>query len=499
MTTLPTKILQLARAGNPVRAWGLFGDLGLGDVTDDVRTLTLKGRLLKDLAWRASGEERAGLFRESYKTYLAAYTLKADSYPLINAASLALFSGDAERSGELAQQVLDVIDNDADEGETPFWREATRAEALLLLGEQAKAKAALDAGRKALPEAWEDHARTVEQFTAIIDAKGGDTAWLDQHRPPCSIHFCGLIGLDPGAAELREEIDAVIGRLRPGFAFGALAAGADIMIAEAAVAAGARLFVTLPNSVEEFRTTSVEPFGADWPARFDALIEGAERVDHVAPSACEEENPFALSVDTASLVSMGQAIRNADILSSHAHALTIVAPGEIERMHVRVWRESGRPQHVIETPRAAAASGSGGKANDSSSDVGLCAIVRFEGVRRDTAERVVDELGLSRLALGADEAFVGEPRKCLAAMDAIARREGTIKGALLIDVFSPKQPDPMIVDRTNRLLQAAADGQILTDYQSAMIARVLAGDLRVEEFGELASLSGPISLWSVNP
>jgi len=112
MPTIPTKILQQARAGNPVRAWRLFRELGLDGVSDDIKTLTLKGRLLKDLAWRASGDERSNLFHQASEAYLAAHALRTDSYPLINAAALALFAGDVERSHDLARQTLRLIEND---------------------------------------------------------------------------------------------------------------------------------------------------------------------------------------------------------------------------------------------------------------------------------------------------------------------------------------------------------------------------------------------------
>ncbi len=482
-----------------MRAWGVFGELGLRGVTNDIKVLTLKGRLFKDLAWRTVGEERARLFRDATDAYLAAHALKADSYPLINAAALALFAGEGDRASELARQVLDLIDSNPDEGETPFWREATRAEAHLLLGEQAKAEAALAAGVGKLPEAWEDHARTLEQFAAIIDAQGGDLAWLDRFRPAPSLHFSGLIGLDPDAPGLREEIDAAITSLKPGFGFGALAAGADIMIAEAAVALGARLVVTLPNPIEDFRARSIEPYGADWGKRFDVLIERAERVEHVPPGTGEEDNPFALSIDTASLVSMGQAIRNADILSSHAHALTIVAPGEAERLHVGHWRMSGRPLHRIESTRAFGGGSQTDGSEGSALDICLSAIVCFDGLSAADADVLADRNDLTPQGIGARTGFVGKPKECLAAMESAAKQHGAITGALSIDVFPHQKPGPMIVDRTDRLLQAAERGQFLTDYQSAMIARVLAADIHIEELGELASLSGPISLWSINP
>ena len=47
-----------------------------------------------------------------------------------------------------------------------------------------------------------------------------------------------------------------------GFAYGSLAAGADILWAEALLAVGSEVHVVLPFALEEFVRVSVEPSGA---------------------------------------------------------------------------------------------------------------------------------------------------------------------------------------------------------------------------------------------
>src|SRR5436189_74841 len=73
------------------------------------------------------------------------------------------------------------------EPETPYYRAATEAEALLLLGRREDARDALAAAVAAAPQAWEDHGSTLRQFVAIEAALGGDPAWLDLLRPPVSL------------------------------------------------------------------------------------------------------------------------------------------------------------------------------------------------------------------------------------------------------------------------------------------------------------------------
>ncbi|MEL7216902.1 MAG: tetratricopeptide repeat-containing protein [Pseudomonadota bacterium] len=499
MTSIPAKILSHARAGNPVRAWRLFGELGLLGVSDDIKTLTLKGRLLKDLAWRALGDERSAFMRRASEAYCAAHALKPDSYPLINAAALALFAGDPAQSRELALQVLQLIEGDPDEGETPYWREATRAEALLLLDEPAEADAALSVGIAALPQAWEDHARTIQQFEAIIDAQGGNAEWLDKHRPPCSVHFSGLIGLDPSAEGLRDTIDRTMVELKPGFAFGALAAGADILIAEAACRAGARLHITLPNSIDQFRASSVEPFGADWVARYDTLIEQAERVDQLWPDLEEQGYPLWVAIEMATLVSMGQAIRNADVLSSVAHAVTITAPGEKERAPAELWQASGKPFHWIETARHSLGLSGDASAVKVDDTIAMQGLIKLRGGGAADLENAVRSFDLSRVE-GADEAvFCGSPANCLAAIEHFASVGNDFAGAILVTGGSDLPLLEAQLDQIILLDRAAEAGQFLTNAESAMIALLLKPDLCVEEFGEVTSLRGPIGLWLINP
>src|SRR4051812_48979626 len=58
-------IIALARAGALDHAWYQFSMAGYATRDDDPAALTVKGRLLKDRALRASGEERRRFYLES--------------------------------------------------------------------------------------------------------------------------------------------------------------------------------------------------------------------------------------------------------------------------------------------------------------------------------------------------------------------------------------------------------------------------------------------------
>jgi hypothetical protein len=274
---------------------------------------------------------------------------------LINAATLSLLCGAGDDARALAGETLDRIAANPDEPETPYYRAATRAEALLLLGREGEARIALAEGMAVAPRAWEDHASTLRQFAAILAAQGRDAAWLDTCRPPRSVHFAGHMAFRPNSSptDLSRKVAAVLADWRIGFGYGALAAGADIIVAEALVDRGAALHVVLPGSVEGFAAVSVDPHGSEWRGRFDSVLAAAETVRTVEPAlGPPDETMIALADEIA----MGSALINARLLASEAVQLLVTPDsGEgTEGASVRLresWARTGRRQCVLRAAR----------------------------------------------------------------------------------------------------------------------------------------------------
>lgn len=305
-------IIALARAGALDHAWGQFAAGGYDRNEDDPAALTVKGRLLKDHALRASDEaERRRFYVQSAEAYRRSAALQPGTYPLINAATLSLLSGNRAQAAEVAAEVLERIAREPDEPETPYWRAATEAEALLLLGRGAEARAAVAAAVAAAPRAWEDHASTLRQFLVIQELLGGETAWLDLLRPPRSLAYAAAKadGADPDE-RMAAPPDADVG-----FGFGALAAGLELLIAEALLERGAELHVILPADAESFAARFVDPHGAAWRRRFDAALAAAESVRHVRPL---HRPPDGALVALADRVACGAALLNARRLMGEA-------------------------------------------------------------------------------------------------------------------------------------------------------------------------------------
>ncbi|MBL7439274.1 adenylate cyclase, partial [Escherichia coli] len=87
---------------------------------------------------------------------------------------------------------------------------------------------------------------TLRQFATILAELGLDADWLDAYRPPRTLHYAGQMRIRNDATQ-SAGIDAVLAAENIGFGYGALAAGADMLIAERLLARDAELHVTLPS------------------------------------------------------------------------------------------------------------------------------------------------------------------------------------------------------------------------------------------------------------
>lgn len=345
-------IIAHARAGALDHALRLFRDAGLDAVTDDDAVLSLKGRLLKDQARRTDGEARRDLYAQSAEAYGAAGAISGATYPLINAATLSLLAGNPAQARVLAERVLGRLD-DGDEQDTEYWRQATRAEAELLLGRTEEARARLNGAVGLFPAAWEDHASTLRQFGLILEAQGQPADWLEPLRPPRAMHFAGHLGVDPNDAELASRVAAVLEAETIGFGYGALAAGADIIVAEALLARDAELHLVLPASRTAFRQASVALLGEEWGQRFDEVLDKAATV---AVFAGLENRPDPLSLRLAGRAAMGRAAMQARLLATEAVQLLIpdsdgVDLASFTRWAREAWSRAGRRSIDLSAPR----------------------------------------------------------------------------------------------------------------------------------------------------
>lgn len=353
-TPLPL-ITNLARAGALARAEALFAESGYGAATDDPAALAVKGRLLKGRALLATGKEQANLFKLSAAAYAAADAIAPAPYLLINVATLTALRGEAGLAAQVAEVVLERIAAGS-VAETPYWLAATQAEALLLKGDVRGANAALAEAVAHDPDGWADHAATLRQLGQILDCQGLSKDWLIPYRPPKSLHFAGHLGVAPDTKDdLRAKVDALIAAEGIGFGYGALAAGADIVIAEALLAHGAALHVILPTAERAFIEQSVSPYDKAWLPRFRSCLKKAASVVEATRIAGHYE-PRAAAL--ASDMAMGAALLNARSLESSAIQLLVIdegagpyGDGAYSARDGNKWAKAGNRQIMLRTPR----------------------------------------------------------------------------------------------------------------------------------------------------
>lgn len=75
-----------------------------------------------------------------------------------------------------------------------------------------------------------------------------------------------------------ERLSETLGLSRPRIVVSAAAAGADLLMLEAAQAHGISTLVALPLPVDEFRTQSVADQGDEWVVRYDQVLAYTDRL-----------------------------------------------------------------------------------------------------------------------------------------------------------------------------------------------------------------------------
>ncbi len=338
-------VLALARAGAPRLGLERFRERLArspleklpADMARDIAAL--EARCLKDIALEEPVEARAEAFLLAADAYETVYRRFGGYYPLINAATLFLLAGEQETAEKLARQTLKEVADSKD-----YWGLATRAEALLVLGKSDEVGPVLSHA-SAMGVSASAMASTKKQLLAVCAARGSAACLLDDLKVPSVIYYCGHRNLDDADAA-KLQIAAQMALLNTGFAYGSLCSGGDILMAEAALAAGIELHVVLPYRAEDFVKSSVSP---GWEGRFAACMARARTVSYVIDNdVLQHDCVKALCSSHA----MGMARRHADALATGVCQLAIWngAPAKAvatAAAEVAKWSALGLPSVII--------------------------------------------------------------------------------------------------------------------------------------------------------
>ena len=347
-------VLALARAGATEEAARRFALYGL-DTAEDEDAAALGARIAKDAALSGEGEARRAGAARAAMLYGEVFARTGGYYPAINAATLWLVAGDSVRSRELASRVLQLL---ARSGEESYYAVATEAEAELLLGRPDAAHGVLERAAMVHGEDYGALATTRHQLRMICEILGTDEELLSPLAGPGVVHFCGHrtgaageAGRFPAEAEPRvvEGIARVLDAQRAGYAFGALAGGADILWAEALLARGSELHVVLPFREHKFVEVSVAACGGGWVDRFHRCLAAATDIRYGSEDTREPDDVlFRYGGELA----MGLALLRARYLDADVRQLAVwdgrPADGSAgTAIDVATWRSGGRPTTIV--------------------------------------------------------------------------------------------------------------------------------------------------------
>jgi CRP-like cAMP-binding protein len=319
----------------------------------------IEARAQKELAFAASdAETRLEHAAASADYYESIFTAVGGAYAGINAAMMAHIAGDKARSARIAARIIRQVGARA-EG---YWANATLGEAHLLAGEtEAAAKAFAAADRQA--DASDGNRSSTRLQIGRIGAHLGiaTDAYLGALPVGTTAVYSGPLfrgahfnDAEQGRleAEMRGPVAAALAAEGVRYIYGALACGADIVVAEAALAAGIELHVVLPFPVDAFVEMSVtlgNPPDAPnrWNERFWSCLRQSASL-----TTLTERPPETRVLDAyyfhAFKLAAGLALLRADALSSRAVMIAVDdrrARGNIAGTTVAAadWVEVGRP------------------------------------------------------------------------------------------------------------------------------------------------------------
>ena len=345
-------VLALARAGALDFAISEFARFDLSKVRNHEDIMALNGRLSKDLYLRSSGEESRLHAQAAARKYEVAFQNTLGYYSGINSATMALMA-DMPQDRVIARiEAIEALLPSATEA-TPadhYFTQATRAECFLLRGEKHKTEQALREAIDFDPLNYAAHATTLKQFSMICDKRGEAKNWLAAFNPPRPMHFAGHIRLNmtpAGEDALRISVSDALQQEDVGFGYGALAAGGDILFAEALLEQGAELHIVLPCPKDIFKRESVTPFGESWDERFENCIALASSLRETTLSP---NWPEKYMNRVSGLSAMGHAILQGQSLRVEPLQMLILndaAAPSYTATHAQDWAVSGRPQYRI--------------------------------------------------------------------------------------------------------------------------------------------------------
>jgi hypothetical protein len=298
-------------------------------------------------------------------------------------------------------------------------------------------------------------------------------------------------------ARVGAAISDFIARVQPGFAYGALAAGSDLLFAQAFLNhkiehdTPAELHIILPFPVTQFRALSVAPFGEQWLPLFDGILAQAETVTILGL----DDPPLELAVDMADQVAMGQAIRQAKNLQAPVQAVTVTDAAEGLRSPLVRWEQAGHKIVKLDGDKQSSATG---LFETSETALTLSTVIWINGGEPHNIQDLLPDQYVLNTAKDGHWVTVDRLSSAYAiATNIAAAALPAVQVSLVHEIIDMAAPTAGVLQRGRLLASAAQPGIIATDYVSAMTLTIDGATQSIEEIGELQSPWGAQSLWGI--
>ena len=350
----------LARTGATEQAAALYLRFGLNRKRK-LDIVMLGARIAKDRAL-STRIDRSAALRAAAAKYAQIYARTRDHYPAVNAATLYLLAGDYGHAQRYASRALDAtLRGRARSSIDRYYRLASRAEAALICRNTALARTSLRNAARYVKSNLDAVATTRKQLLLVCRAIGINANILDILHLPTVLHYYGSapLGLDRHYSPVRRGEEEFIDRIveyvtqnNVGYAYGCLAAGGDILCAEACLRAKVDLHVVLPFDKDEFVESMVAVAGPSWVRRFEQCLRSAQSVTFATTDAYRGDNEL---LTYAYRLTMGMAILRARHLTATALHLKLRMGGRDRNNPAytvarNMWDEQGHATHSLAGP-----------------------------------------------------------------------------------------------------------------------------------------------------
>ena len=223
----------------------------------------------------------------SFDCYNRAFEIEPpDFYPGINAATVAFLLGETDKAHGLARRVLEICQAQPED----YWRDATIAETLVILGDLEGAKKAYRAAVGTARDNLHALSSTRKQARVLSRHLQGRADFFDECFPvPKLVIFSGHMIDAPDRRvprfplekedEIRQLLEKQLEVMNAGIGFSSAACGSDILFLETMLARGGTIHIVLPWPADEFVKTSVDLDGkGTWNKRFAAVLARAASI-----------------------------------------------------------------------------------------------------------------------------------------------------------------------------------------------------------------------------